>query len=115
VRAPFSLQKLVCLDGQQAVLYRSRMNPSLGRNFEAMDPVEWLARAGTSSLSPRHRRRPRPGRAVAPDRSNRSFPPPHQPKPPSGPHIKTTIGHADAGYERAIEVARERGVKIPML
>jgi urocanate hydratase len=23
--------------------------------------------------------------------------------------------HADAGYEKAIEVARERGVKIPML
>jgi len=23
--------------------------------------------------------------------------------------------HADAGYERAIDVARERGVKIPML
>jgi hypothetical protein len=44
VRAPFSLQKLVDLDGQQAVLYRSRMNPSLGRNFEAMDPLEWLAR-----------------------------------------------------------------------
>jgi hypothetical protein len=39
-----SLQKLVYLDGQQAVLYRSRMNPSLGRNFEAMDPLEWLAR-----------------------------------------------------------------------
>jgi hypothetical protein len=31
-------------DGQQAVLYRSRMNPSLGRNFEAFDPLEWLAR-----------------------------------------------------------------------
>ncbi len=30
--------------GSQAVLYRSRMNPSLGRNFEAMDPLEWLAR-----------------------------------------------------------------------
>jgi hypothetical protein len=29
---------------RQAVLYRSRMNPSLGRNFEAMDPLEWLAR-----------------------------------------------------------------------
>ena len=28
------------LDGQKAVLYRSRMNPSLGRNFEAMDPLE---------------------------------------------------------------------------
>ena len=32
------------LDGQKAVLYRSRMNPSLGRNFDAMDPLEWLAR-----------------------------------------------------------------------
>jgi hypothetical protein len=44
VRAPLPLQKLVYLDGQQAVLYRSRMNPSLGRNFEAMDPLEWLVR-----------------------------------------------------------------------
>ena len=25
------------------------------------------------------------------------------------------IRHADAGYERAIDVARERGVRIPML
>ena len=44
VRAPLSLKKLVYLDGQKAVLYRSRMNPSLGRNFEAMDPLEWRAR-----------------------------------------------------------------------
>jgi hypothetical protein len=44
VRNPLSLKKLVYLDGQQAVLYRSRMNPALGRNFEAMDPLEWLAR-----------------------------------------------------------------------
>jgi len=44
VRTPLSLKKLVYLDGQKAVLYRSRMNPSLGRNFEAMDPLEWLAR-----------------------------------------------------------------------
>jgi hypothetical protein len=44
VRNPRSLKKLVYLDGQQAVLYRSRMNPSLGRNFEALDPLEWLAR-----------------------------------------------------------------------
>jgi len=44
VRNPLSLKKLVYLDGRQAVLYRSRMNPSLGRNFEAMDPLEWLAR-----------------------------------------------------------------------
>ena len=44
VRSPLSLKKLVYLDGQRAVLYRSKMNPSLGRNFEAMDPLEWLAR-----------------------------------------------------------------------
>jgi hypothetical protein len=44
VRAPLSLKKLVYLDGQKAVLYRSKMNPRLGRNFEAMDPLEWLAR-----------------------------------------------------------------------
>jgi hypothetical protein len=44
VRNPLSLKKLVYLDGRKAVLYRSKMNPSLGRNFEAMDPLEWLAR-----------------------------------------------------------------------
>jgi len=38
------LRKLVYLDGHKAVLYRSRMNPSLRRNFEALDPLEWLAR-----------------------------------------------------------------------
>ena len=44
VRNPLSLRKLVYLDRHQAVLYRSHMNPSLGRNFEALDPLEWLAR-----------------------------------------------------------------------
>jgi hypothetical protein len=44
VRNPLSLKKLVYLDGHKAVLYRSRMNPSLGRNFEALGPLEWLAR-----------------------------------------------------------------------
>jgi hypothetical protein len=64
VKAPLSLKKLVYrrarvnrarliwrdhsaipgLDGQKAVVYRSKMNPALGRNFEAMDPLEWLAR-----------------------------------------------------------------------
>ena len=56
MRAPLSLQKLVYLDGQKAVLYRSRMNPSLGRNFEAMDPLEWLARLADHIPDPgRHR------------------------------------------------------------
>ena len=39
-----SITTSVYLDGQKAVLHRSKMNPSLGRNFEAMDPLEWLAR-----------------------------------------------------------------------
>ena len=32
------------LDGEKAVYGSKRMNPGLGRNFEAMDPLEWLAR-----------------------------------------------------------------------
>jgi hypothetical protein len=56
VRAPLSLQKLVYLDGRKAVLDRSRMNPPLGRNFEAMDPLEWLARLADHIPDPgRHR------------------------------------------------------------
>jgi Putative transposase len=56
VRAPLSLKKLVYVDGHKAVLYRSRMNPSLGRNFEALDPLEWLARMSDHSPDPgRHR------------------------------------------------------------
>jgi hypothetical protein len=44
-RNPLSLQRLVYLDGQQAVIYKGlKHNPTLGRNFETMDPLEWLAR-----------------------------------------------------------------------
>jgi hypothetical protein len=53
VRNPLSLKRLVYLDGRQAVLYRSRMNPSLGRNFEAMDPLDY-----GELLESRPRRRP---------------------------------------------------------
>jgi len=44
-RNPLSLQRLVYLDGQQAVIYKGlNHNQTLGRNFETMDPLEWLAR-----------------------------------------------------------------------
>jgi hypothetical protein len=44
-RAPLSLQRLVYIDGRQAVIYKAlKANPTLGRNFEALDPLEWLAR-----------------------------------------------------------------------
>jgi hypothetical protein len=45
VRNPLSLQRLVYLDGQLAVIYKGlKHNPTLGRNFETMDPLQWLAR-----------------------------------------------------------------------
>jgi hypothetical protein len=45
VRNPLSLKRLVYIDGQQAVIYRAlKPDPSLGQNFVAMDPLEWLAR-----------------------------------------------------------------------
>ena len=69
-----SLKKLVYLDGQTAVLYRSKVNPFLGRNFEAMDPLEWLARLADHipdpgildhlGLSPPRQDRPPPTREV---------------------------------------------------
>jgi hypothetical protein len=45
VRNPLSLKRLVYQDGQQALIYRAfKPNPSLGQSFEAMDPLQWLAR-----------------------------------------------------------------------
>ena len=56
-RNPLSLQRLVYLDGQQAVIYKGlKHNPTLGRNFETMDPLEWLARMADHS-APRKRER----------------------------------------------------------
>ena len=45
------------LDGQQAVIYKGlKHNPTLGRNFETMDPLEWLARMADHIPDPgRHR------------------------------------------------------------
>ena len=45
------------LDGRQAVLYHSsKVNPALGRNFEALDPLEWLARLSDHIPDPRQHR-----------------------------------------------------------
>ena len=67
VRNPLSLQRLVYLDGQQAVIYKGlKHNPTLGRNFETMDPLEWLARMADHIPDPgrhgAHRPPPRPAR-----------------------------------------------------
>jgi hypothetical protein len=57
VRNPLSLKRLVYLDGQQAVIYRAlKPNPSLGQNFLAMDPLEWLARMTDHIPDPRRHR-----------------------------------------------------------
>ena len=39
-----SLQRLVYLNGSGSHNKGLKRNPTLGRNFEAMDPLEWLAR-----------------------------------------------------------------------
>jgi hypothetical protein len=49
VRNPLSLKKPVYLDGEKAVVYRSRMNASLGRNSGSLDPREVLARMSDTS------------------------------------------------------------------
>jgi hypothetical protein len=58
VRAPLSLQKLVYLDGQQAVRYRSRMNPSLGRSASSGRTKRRGATQTTRSRRPGAARRP---------------------------------------------------------
>lgn len=59
VRGPLSLQKLVYLDGHRAVLYRGKMNPSLRRNFKALDPSgvdgAWLITSPTLASTARSR------------------------------------------------------------
>ena len=56
---PVSLKRLVYIDGQQAVIYRAlKPNPSLGANFVALDPLEWLARIADHIPDPgKHARR----------------------------------------------------------
>jgi hypothetical protein len=49
---------LVYLDGQQAVLDRSKLSPFPGRNFEAMDPLEGLARMSDHIPDPGPHRTP---------------------------------------------------------
>jgi hypothetical protein len=53
----FRARRLVYLDGQQAVIYKGlKHNATLGRNFETMDPLEWLARMADHIPDPgRHR------------------------------------------------------------
>ena len=49
VRSPLSLERLVYVDGQQAVIYRGlKPNPRLGANSVAMDPLERPVVAGLS-------------------------------------------------------------------
>ena len=87
VKAPLSLKKLVYLDGQKAVVYRSKMNPALGRNFEAMNPLEWLARLADHIPDPANIARSRTAttrielEAPEPGRRRRSrAPPPRSPR-----------------------------------
>ena len=43
VRSPFSDKKLVVHENTNKVIYRSKLNPGLGRNFQVFDALEFLA------------------------------------------------------------------------
>ncbi len=43
LRAPVSLEKMLVRDNSKVIYHSSRLNPSLGRNFEVFDPLEWIA------------------------------------------------------------------------
>ncbi len=44
-RAPFSLERMSFNEGSHTVLYRGEhFHPSLARNFDVSDPLEWIAR-----------------------------------------------------------------------
>jgi hypothetical protein len=63
VRNPLSLQRLVYLDGQQAVIYKGlKHNPTLGRNFE-IAPRRRRGRASLKRSQPRSAAVARVGRA----------------------------------------------------
>jgi Transposase zinc-binding domain/Putative transposase len=107
VRHPLSLKKLVYLDGHKAVLYRSRMNPALGRNFEAMDPLEWLARISDHIPDPGQHRtlfygeyssRARAGlKPLEPDATSTTAdqPPPRRRCPPSWARLIANVYQVD--------------------
>ncbi|MFH1562356.1 MAG: transposase, partial [Nitrospirota bacterium] len=42
-RAPLSEEKMLVKPEAKSILYHSKMNPSIKRNFEVFSPLEWLA------------------------------------------------------------------------
>ena len=85
----------------------SRMNPSLGRNFEAMDPLEWLARMSDHIPDPGQHRtifygeyssRARAGcRPLEPDDTSTTadHPPPRRRCPPSWARLIAKVYQVD--------------------
>ena len=43
VRSPFSDKKLIPVEDNHKVVYHHKLNPTLGRNFQVFDPLEFLS------------------------------------------------------------------------
>jgi hypothetical protein len=99
-RAPLSLQKLSLDPATGDVLYHSKFNPRLGRDFERLDPLELLARIPSHIPDPRshlvryygaYSNRGRVARAAT---SSSSPLPARVPKPPSETQLRSRASWA---------------------
>ena len=43
LRNPFSVEKMTLESPTDTIIYRSKLNPKINRNFEVFDPVDFLA------------------------------------------------------------------------
>ncbi len=50
LRNPFSVQKMTMESPTDTIIYRSRLNPKINRNFEVFTPMDFLA-ASTQHIS----------------------------------------------------------------
>jgi hypothetical protein len=99
-RAPLSLQKLSLDPATGEVLYHSKFNPRLGRDFERLDPLEFLARITSHIPDPKthlvryygaYSNRGRVARAAT---SSSSPLPARVPKPPSETQLRSRASWA---------------------
>jgi hypothetical protein len=120
VRNPLSLKKLVYLDGHKAVLYRSRMNPSLTGHASSPRSTRWIR---SSALAAARRCRPSPssqissrseGFSTTSDSAQPKRPNPRPSRSPSASPSRGRVGECRRTGESELATAT-RGVPLPWI